>query len=190
MAAPAVPVPKVANWKLAPVAAFSGMKVLAWDETVLYASRGYDLLLANLATEATRWQKVASFHPPWWRTLTAASRPSFRAMRDGFHALAALPSGQLVAALPGAIATLSPGETEFRISHQMHRGTRPLHITTTPDGKLFWGEYFDNANRDEVHIFVSEDQGTTWNVASLFHQGPSATCTILSTTNGVSVSGY
>jgi hypothetical protein len=53
----------------------------------------------------------------------------------------------------------------------MLRGTRPLHITPTPSGKIYWGEYFDNRDRAEVHIFASEDRGGTWQVAHTFPAG-------------------
>jgi hypothetical protein len=94
-----------------------------------------------------------------------------RLFRDGFHALAVLPSGYIVGAVPGAIITLAPGETEFRVSHKVLRGTRPLHITATPDGRVLWGEYFDNPQRDEVHIYGSTDHGATWNIAHTFPKG-------------------
>jgi hypothetical protein len=170
MAAPVIPSPKL-NWKLAPVAAFSGMRVLTWDAGALYASRGYEVFRANIAVDNLSWEKVARFRSSWWRDVSSASRLTFRLMRDGFHALAVLSSGHLVAAVPGAIVMLPPGESEFRMCHQMLRGTRPLHISATPDGKVFWGEYFDNAERDEVHIYVSEDHGATWDVAYTFPPG-------------------
>jgi hypothetical protein len=94
-----------------------------------------------------------------------------RLFRDGFHALAVLPSGGFVAAVPRAIITLSPGASEFRVTHTIARGTRPLHITVVPGGAVFWGEYFDNAARDEVHIYASSDGGATWNVAHTFPKG-------------------
>jgi hypothetical protein len=46
-----------------------------------------------------------------------------------------------------------------------------LHIAATPDGHLYWGEYFDNRGRDEVHIYASTDCGLTWNVAYTFPKG-------------------
>jgi hypothetical protein len=76
-----------------------------------------------------------------------------------------------VAAVPGAIVTLRPNEHEFRPTHAITRGTRPLHITAAPNGTVFWGEYFDNASRDEVHVYASADGGTTWDVAYTFPKG-------------------
>jgi hypothetical protein len=117
------------------------------------------------------WQNVAGFRPPWSRRISGATRLSARLFRDGFHALAVLSSGGIVAAVPGAIVSLSAHETEFRSTFDITRGTRPLHITTVPDATVFWGEYFDNASRDEVHIYASADGGMTWSVAYTFPSG-------------------
>jgi len=152
---------------------FNGLRVLSWAGDIIYASRGYKLLRAqvppNQASMAgLRWSAVASFRSTWWRQITSVHNLSARLVRDGFHALAVLPSGGLVAAVPGAIVTLSPGETEFRVTRAITRGTRPLHITCIPNGTILWGEYFDNAARDEVHVYASSDGGATWNVAYTF----------------------
>jgi len=160
-----------ASWMLAPVAAFDRMRVLAWSGNILYASRGYSLLSTEGANDEIRWREVASFQPPWWRRLTAHSRLASRLVRDGFHALAVLSSGHLVAAVPGAIVTLSPGDKEFRVTHTINRGTRPLHLCAVPSGAIFFGEYFDNPERDEVHIYASTDHGSTWSVAYTFPKG-------------------
>jgi hypothetical protein len=85
--------------------------------------------------------------------------------------MAVLPAGGLVAAVPGAIVSLAPKEIEFRQTHTITRGTRPLHIAAVPNSAVYWGEYFDNAARDEVHIYGSTDGGATWNVAYTFPKG-------------------
>jgi hypothetical protein len=108
-------------------------------------------------------------------------------VRDGFHALAILrdpgeqqPANQpledrnnkaqrtLIAAVPGAIVTRTAGSDEFRVTHEIRRGTRPLHITATPGGAVYWGEYFDNRERAEVHIYASADRGESWQIAYTF----------------------
>jgi hypothetical protein len=155
--------------KLELAATFPDLRALAWDGEVLYASRGYELLSARVPE--VQWRTVGRYRPEWWRNLTCGHRLSLRLVRDGFHALAILPQGNMVAAVPGAIATLPTGESEFRITHRLQRGTRPLHITATPDGRAFWGEYFDNPQRDEVYVYASRDQGLTWQVAHTFRRG-------------------
>ena len=105
--------------RLGCVARFPRLRVLAWSGDQLYASRGYQLLRASIQdpSSALMWQPVARFQPDWRRRLSVMNGLSARLFRDGFHALAVLPSGGLVAAVPGAIVTLGPGETEFRRTH-------------------------------------------------------------------------
>jgi hypothetical protein len=155
------------------VARFPRLRALAWSGDHLYASRGYELLRARIydPSDQMSWQAVATFRPVFRRRFSVMNRLTTRLFRDGFHALAVLPSGGLVAAVPGAIVTLHAGESEFRRTHSILRGTRPLHITAVPGGAIYWGEYFDNAARDEVHIYASTDAGATWSVAYTFPKG-------------------
>src|SRR5437667_12035228 len=81
--------------RISQVARFPGLRALAWDGNILYASRGYDLLSAIMDGSSIRWQPVAGYSPTWWRNLTVRSRLTFRLFRDGFHALAVLSSGYL-----------------------------------------------------------------------------------------------
>lgn len=157
--------------RLTRIAVYPGLRVLSWSDDVLYASPGYTLLRARINSSSIEWKRVARYRPAWWRDVSSLSRLTLRLFRDGFHALAVLSSGHVVGAVPGAILTIAPGETEFRVSHKVLRGTRPLHITTAPNDHLFWGEYFDNPQRDEVHIFASTDRGATWDVAYTFPRG-------------------
>ena len=174
MAAPSIPV-SATDTGLNPVciAAFPRMRALAWCNDALYASRGYTLQRATIKTHASaiEWDHVGQYRPATWRTMTSSSRLASRLFRDGFHALVTLSSGHLVGAVPKAIVTLSPGETEFHVSHKLLRGTRPLHLAITPNDHIFWGEYFDNRQRDQVHIYASTDHGAHWDVAHTFPQG-------------------
>jgi hypothetical protein len=159
--------------RLIRVARFPRLHALAWSGDHLYAARGYGMMRARIQGTLNNlaWQSVAEFRPEWRRRLSVVNRLTARLFRDGFHALAVLPSGVLIAAVPGGIVTLRTGETEFRRTHTILRGTRPLHITAIPDGPIYWGEYFDNAARDEVHIYASTDSGETWSAAYTFPKG-------------------
>jgi hypothetical protein len=161
------------NTGLIRVSRFPKLRALAWSGDTLYASWGYELLRAKIEDpcDAISWQPVATFRPSLRQRLSVLNTLTARLFRDGFHALALTPAGGAVAAVPGAIITLHPGETEFRRSHLITRGTRPLHITAVPGGAVYWGEYFDNPARDEVHIYGSVDHGATWSVAYTFPQG-------------------
>jgi len=172
------------NGRLTRVARFPRLRALAWScdplsADHLYASRGYQLLRAKInvndLSDNLAWQPVAKFVPALRRRLSGMNGLAARLFRDGFHALAVLPSGALVAAVPGAIVTLRPSEPEFRSTHTVLRGTRPLHLTAVPgvgaSGTIYWGEYFDNAARDAVHVYASTDAGASWAVAYTFPKG-------------------
>lgn len=153
------------------LARFPGMRVLRWNDNLLYASRGYDVVSADLSSPLVHWKKVGSFSPSLNRRITIKFHLSSRLCRDGFHALTMLSSGNLVGAVPGAIVTLRAGEGSFRVTHPIARGTRPLHICSSPDGRALWGEYFENREREEVHVYASGDGGLSWQVAHTFAAG-------------------
>jgi hypothetical protein len=163
--------PRAATLELAPIAAFPGFRALLWSDDGLYASRGYSLYKTSVTGRDINWKPVAHFSMPLLRSLTSRMRFTSRLFRDGFHALATLRSGHLIAAVPGAILTLPPGENAFLVSHRIARGTRPLHIAVTPDDRIFVGEYFDNQERSEVHIYTSSDCGRSWAIAYTFAPG-------------------
>ncbi len=162
-----------ANVSVRRCARLPGMRALAWSEDTLYASRGYDLLRTRMEDPARTldWELVGNYRPSWKRMLSVRNRLTARLVRDGFHALAVLPTRDLVAAVPGAIVTKRANERQFCATHKITRGTRPLHITAVPGGTVYWGEYFDNAARDEVHIYGSRDSGSSWSVAYTFPKG-------------------
>ena len=156
--------------ELVRAARFPHLRVLAWAGDRLYAAHGYQLSRAHIQrpVESVNWEPLAAFHPGFRRQLSASYQLSARLFRDGFHALAVLPSGGLVAAVPGSIITLRPNDSEFHSTHTITRGTRPLHVTAIPSGAVYWGEYFDNPSRDEVHIYGSTDGALSWAVAHTF----------------------
>ncbi|HMD15466.1 MAG TPA: hypothetical protein VKH18_02270 [Terriglobales bacterium] len=160
--------------KLRRAAAWLGVRVLAWDGDILYGCRGYQIVRLRVAPqifERAEWEPVARFRPVWWRNLTSRTTLSYRLVRDGFHALAILDDQTMVGVVPGAVVTRISGGDEFHVTHQVRRGTRPLHVTAVPSGSIYWGEYFDNRERAEVHIYVSTDRGRTWQIAHTFSAG-------------------
>jgi hypothetical protein len=159
--------------KLTKVAAFQGLRALCWDNGDLYASRGYELLRGKVNRQdfSLAWEPAGVWRAGLARRCTCSVRLASRFCRDGFHALAVLSSGHTIGAVPGRIITRAPGESEFRTSHKLLRGTRPLHITAGPSDHLVWGEYIDNTERTEVHIYGSTDHGEHWDVAYTFPKG-------------------
>ena len=148
---------------------FPGRRALTWHEGKLYVSRNYSLWRG--IPQETKWEFVARFRPDWTRMISSATRLGGRLRRDGFHDLSVLPDGRLVAILPGAIAICPPGHQDFQVTWRVRRGTRPLAMAVTPGGSIFWGEYFSNPGRDEVHVYGSLDGGSTWDAVYTFPAG-------------------
>ena len=46
-----------------------------------------------------------------------------------------------------------------------------MALAVSPEGVIYWGEYFDNSERAEVHVYASTDGGHAWDVAYTFPQG-------------------
>jgi len=169
--------------KLRRIAAWRGIRALAWDADILYGCRGYEIVCLQLSAEigaGAQWESVARFRPAWWRNLTSRSALTYRLVRDGFHALAVVNGKKagdkksdqvMVGVVSGAIVTRTVDSDGFIVTHQMQRGTRPLHVAAVPSGEIYWGEYFDNRERAEVRIYVSTDRGRTWQVAYTFPAG-------------------
>ena len=62
------------------IAAWRGIRVLAWEGDILYGCRGYRIVRMNVrmnarlqAGKSAEWESVAHFRPVWWRNLTSRS---------------------------------------------------------------------------------------------------------------------
>lgn len=52
------------------------------------------------------------------------------------------------------------------------RGSKPLNIcTAATTGNLYFGEYFQNMNKQTVHIYRSTDNALSWHIAFMFEEG-------------------
>ena len=43
-----------------------------------------------------------------------------------------------------------------------YRGSKPLNFCISPNGHMFFGEYFQNVGKESVHVYGSLDGGDTW----------------------------
>ena len=53
----------------------------------------------------------------------------------------------------------------------MPRGSKPLNLCLAPSGNIYFGEYFQNLDKQAVNIFCSKDNAQTWSVAYTFQAG-------------------
>ncbi|MBN86242.1 MAG: hypothetical protein CL885_01830 [Dehalococcoidia bacterium] len=160
------------NYSLKHSAKFSNLKALMWDDTKLYCSRGYSILRYDTELPNQNWVPLGQYYPSITQKLYEKSKTLSRIKRSGFHHLMLLKDHSLLGVIDKAIVKLNSGTNLFQNVFTIKRGTRPLAISSNPQGHLFWGEYFNNTNREEVHIYASYDLGETWSIIYTF---PNAT---------------
>jgi len=145
-------------------------RVLLWEGDYLYGSRGYTLFRINgkeIGQDNLTIEKVAYCKPDSIRRIASENNLLRRLLRAGFHAIRMLDS-KIIGIVAKNIVVMESNEKEFISTFKIKRGTRPLGMAVTPDGKIYWGEYFKNRKRKEVYIYGSEDGGCTWDVVYAF----------------------
>lgn len=63
------------------------------------------------------------------------------------------------------------GQGEYEKCFATPRGSKPLNLCVEPSGKIFFGEYFQNTEKEAVNVYCSGDNGQTWSVAFTFASG-------------------
>ena len=53
----------------------------------------------------------------------------------------------------------------------MPRGSKPLNLCFAPSGNIYFGEYFQNMEKQTVNIYCSKDNAKTWDIAYTFEAG-------------------
>ncbi len=145
-----------------------GLKILSVDNNGLIAVKGYSLY--RYLFKENRWKKYAyisdginSFFSlnPLVRRLTRAEISKIYSLSDG---------SELCIARKG-IFRREPGSKTFTKTFSVVRGTRPLNLCQDTDGSIYFGEYFQNTEKQAVHVYGSHDYGRTWEIVHTFPEG-------------------
>lgn len=96
------------------------------------------------------------------------SRRLLRAEITGLYILD--DNSMLAVAKKGLFRSASEGGDIHKV-FAMPRGSKPLNLCILPNGHIFFGEYFQNMNKEAVNIYGSEDMGRTWKVVYTFETG-------------------
>lgn len=143
-------------------------KVLAVYADYLIGARGYKIdkysfegkWLEHIGTlEDTKYARMARHK--FTRRLMRAEITSFYELRDG---------AMLVIAKKGFFRK-EKNEHVFRKVFCVPRGSKPLNVCFSNDGMAYFGEYFQNIDKTEVHVYGSDDGCKTWRVVYTFSEG-------------------
>lgn len=77
----------------------------------------------------------------------------------------------LVVAKKGLFKNSYNNSGEFQKVFSVPRGSKPLNLCVLPNGHIFFGEYFQNMEKEAVNVYGSMDGGEHWQTAYTFPKG-------------------
>lgn len=151
------------------VAHCTGRIVFVEPDGTLYLGRNYDIYQSR--DGARSWQPVTSMPRDLLRRIANPSRLLCRLIRQEVRALLRTRSGALVAANRQGIYVASAGEPSMRPS-RLECGEPPvmppMRIAAGPAGEILWGEYGSPKTLRPMRLFVSRDEGESFQVVHTF----------------------
>jgi hypothetical protein len=139
------------------------------DSGVLWAGRY--LTICRSTDDGKTFEPVASYDGGVIDRIAAHRYTVRRALRGGLLGMTRLSNGTNLLTVRKRILRMRADEDRIEDVFRLSRGTRPLTICESPDGFIYFGEYFSNKQRDEAHVYVSADGGDSWDVAYTFSKG-------------------
>lgn len=94
-----------------------------------------------------------------------------RFLRAEITGLYTLKNGVRIAIAKKGLFLQQQGSNSFEKCFAMPRGSKPLNLCIAPSGSIFFGEYFQNMDKQAVNIYCSENNARTWNIAYTFGTG-------------------
>ena len=146
------------------------------DNGDLWATRG--MIVYKLTKGDSSFEKVAhiptGFNIFWIRNFTVVRRLT---IRPECVEMTTTQNGDICAVSAGKLWVRHPGEKKFSKSMDMthygigDQGIRNAGIVSVENSTVYFGEYFQNSNQDEVRIFGSNSDLTDWETSYEFEPG-------------------
>jgi len=146
-------------------------KALYIDKNTLYIARGYSIYKSSDNTE--HWTLDGRIEDFKYAFLGRFSRLLNRLLRIEVSNMLVLDDGTRILSAKKGIFVAKPGSQKYIKTFDIIRGNKPMNICLDNDGSLYFGEYFLNGKfvdtqREEVHIYRSEDRGQSWKICYTF----------------------
>lgn len=142
-------------------------KVLRIYGSLLFYSKGSRILSYEYGKHEIKECKVKGWKyscASLWRIV----RRFYRAEITGLYTLL---SGNEVLVAKRSLFFKSSTSDNYIKCFDIPRGSKPLNICVVPSGNLYFGEYFQNLNRQAVNVYCSKDNAQTWHIAYTFPEG-------------------
>ena len=143
-------------------------KVLVIYADYLLAARGYKIdkytldgkLIEHVGT------LIDKKYAKW-----AGHKLTRRLMRAEVTALYELEDGGMLAVAKKGFFKKEKEANVFLKVYDTPRGSKPLNLCFVKSGNVYFGEYFQNVEKTEVHVYGSKDGCRTWQVVYTFPAG-------------------
>lgn len=143
------------------------IKVLEVTQRNFIGVKGYSLYdYSFISKKYTFLAKVKD-----WYALFSGCFLTRRLLRAEINNLYTLPNNERLVIAKKGIYKLSNKNADFYKVFTVPRGSKPLNICLSPNGHMFFGEYFQNMNKESVHVYGTFDYGETWQVVYKFPSG-------------------
>lgn len=154
-------------------------KVLSVRSGYLIGAKGYSIDKYSL--DGKRQEHIGNVIDPRYAKF-AGCKLTRRLMRAELTGLYTLDNGDMIAigkkglflreGSRGSSSTSSPTEGgDFHKVFGMPRGSKPLNLCIAKSRHIFFGEYYQNMDKQEVNIYGSMDGGRTWKEVYTFPAG-------------------
>lgn len=147
---------------------YQHIKALYVCDKYFIGAKGYRLYKYDFTTK--RYEYIGRIKD-FKYALLSKFKLTRRFFRAEINNLYNLPNGDSLIIAKKGIFKCKSGERIFKKCFDVPRGSRPLNLCITPDGNIYFGEYFANVTKCDVNIFMSEDWGDSWKVAYTFPKG-------------------
>ena len=137
-------------------------KVISVDNSNLLISKGY------LLEENKGGKYNVDDGKFYWPSRFLLLKRFLRAEITGFYELS---NGGRVAIAKKGLFLQKKGSKTFEKCFSVPRGSKPLNLCFAPSGIIYFGEYFQNMEKQAVNIYCSTDNAQTWNIAYTFEAG-------------------
>ena len=146
---------------------FRKLKVLEVNNEYFIGSRGYSLY--KYSFENDKCSCIGHVKDKYsFLSYFFLTRRLFRAEINNLYTLS---NGDQVVVAKKGLFRKGIYDIFFKKCFSIKRGTKPLNLCITPYNDIYWGEYFQNIEKNEVHIYHSSDFGKSWNVVYTFPKG-------------------
>lgn len=145
---------------------FINKNILLVEDKHYFFSKSNAIYKTSFETHQT--EKIGNFPASILDKIFLHNKLFKRISRRDVHHLNRLPNGALIGIIQKGIILQKRGQTTFQKVFHIPRGSRPLNLAIHPtNGRVFFGEYFQNKNRETVHVYGSEN-GLDWKIYYTF----------------------